>query len=79
MEEKEDNERVIYKLMKQRDISTLDLHRTLKRVGVFIPQKTLHTQLSRNFDNSKEPMLKEVALEMIKSYDDMIERLKNRK
>ena len=75
-EEKE--ERVIYKLMKQRDISTLDLHRTLKRVGVKVSPKTLHTYLKDDFENAKDGRLKTVALEMLKSYDDLIENLKNK-
>jgi len=76
--EEQKEERKIYKLMKQRDISTLDLHRALKRVGVVIPQKTLQTQLNNDFENAKDNRLKIVALEMLKSYDNMIENLKKR-
>ena len=77
MEEKE--EYIIYKLMKQRDIGTLDLHRVLNRIGVEVPQKTLHTYIKSDFKNAKNPELKEVALEMIKNYDKLITNLKKNK
>tara|TARA_R110000772_G_scaffold47429_7_gene108457 strand:+ start:4612 stop:4851 length:240 start_codon:yes stop_codon:yes gene_type:complete len=74
MEEKKNY--VIYKLMKQRYIGTLDLHRVLNRIGVEVPQKTLHTYIKSDFKNAKNPELKEVALEMIKNYDKLITNLK---
>lgn len=77
--EEEKNEYIIYKLMKQRDIGTLDLHRVLNRIGIKIPQKTLHTYIKSDFKNAKNPKLKVVALEMIKNYDELIINLKENK
>lgn len=72
----EEKKSIIYKLLKQRDISTLDLHRTLARVGVVVSKKTLHTYLKDDFENARDERLKVVALEMLKNYDDLITKLK---
>ena len=77
MTDKEDI-KIVYKLMKQRDISTLSLHRALERLGVDVAKKTLHTYLLTGFKNAKDDRLKIEALEMIKSYDNMIDNLKTK-
>lgn len=79
MNKEEKIEYIIYDSMKQRNLGTLDLHRVLSMIGIYVSKKTLHTYLKTDFKNSKNPNLKAVALELIKNYDELIINLKENK
>jgi hypothetical protein len=68
-------DRKVYYRMKERRISTLDLHHVLKSIGIEIPQRTLQYHLDSNFKTTIDDRLKFVADEMIKNYDELITNL----
>jgi hypothetical protein len=71
-------DRRVYYSMKDRRISTLDLHSALEKVGVDIPKRTLQYHLDNDFRTTTDERLKYVATYMIRNYDNLIEELKNK-
>jgi hypothetical protein len=72
------NERKIYSSMKERRISTLDLHRMLSEVGIDVAKRTLQTYLNDDFKKCNDGRLKTVALTMIKGHDELKENIKTK-
>jgi len=71
-------DRKIYDAMKERRISTLDLHAVLDKLGIVIPQRTLQEHLNNNFTKVDDTRLKSVALKMIENYDNFIGKMKEK-
>jgi hypothetical protein len=71
-------ERKMYDLMKSRRISTLDLCEVLKKVGVDIPQRTLQHHLNHDLKTTDDDRIKDTIVHMVRTYDDMIDELKNK-
>ena len=74
----ENLDRKMYDLMKSRRISTLDLCEVLKKVGVDIPQRTLQHHLNHDLKTTDDERIKTAIVHMVKTYDDMVEELKDK-
>jgi hypothetical protein len=72
----QNKERKIYSSMKERKISTLDLHEMLSKVGIDVAKRTLQTYLDDDFEKCGDSRLKTVALSMVKGYDELKESIK---
>lgn len=68
-------DRTVYNELKERRVSTLDLHSILQKIGIVIPQRTLQYHLDNNFRTTTDDRLKAVAGEIIKNYDELINNL----
>jgi hypothetical protein len=68
-------DRKIYYEMKDRRISTLDLHYVLEKIGIVIPKRTLQYHLDNNFRTTTDDRLMYVARYMIRNYDNLVEEL----
>ena len=61
--------------MKDRKISTLSLHHLLGKAGIEIPPRTLQKYIDEDFEKTKDKRLKVAALKMIKSYDNIVNKI----
>lgn len=73
---KKKKERELYDKLKERGISTLQLHRVLKEVGIDVPQRTLQYYLDSNMEKCTDDRIDTVANRLIKSYDNTVYKLK---
>lgn len=71
-------DRRVYYEMKERRISTLDLHYVLEKVGITIPKRTLQYHLDNDFRTTTDDRLMYIARYMIRDFDNLIEDLKEK-
>jgi len=69
-------DRKVYNSMKERRISTLDLHYVLEKVGITFSKRTLQHHLDNDFRTTTDDRIKNIAIAMVKNHDELIEELK---
>lgn len=71
-------DRIIYKKLKSKRISTLDVSSVLTDLGIIIPKRTLQYYLDTNFRTCSDVRVEQIAITMIRNYDNLLKELKNK-